>query len=369
MTFVLPSALRRFFPLMGIIDRYLFAHIVLGSAVVVIILAALDTFFAFLGELDSVGKGNYDYIQLFLYLLYNLPTRIYNYAPTAVLLGGLVSLGGLASRGELVAIRAAGKSISGIVFSVLKAGLVLALLTFFLGEWVAPAGEQVAEKMRSRALSSETAVNIGGQLWVRDGDRFIHAKSVLDDRRLMGVTVYGFNQLELKEIVFAASAKQTQDGGWLLEGVSRLQLSEGGVERVEVASERWQTLVDATLFEVLNVKPREMSARSLNIYISYLQENELDSEKYELAYWNRFMTPFSTLVMLMLALPFVFGSQRSGGAGQQVFIGIMLGIGYFLVSKLLNQLGLVYGLPPFLSAIFPPLLFGLLGAVLLRRVV
>lgn len=365
------SSLRELFstPVFGIIDRYLFGHVVMASIAVVLVLGALDLFFIFLSELDAVGKGNYGYPEVFVYLLYHAPRRIYSYAPTAVLLGGLISLGGMAGRGELVAIRAAGKSIVGIVGSVLKAGVALAVMTFLLGEYVAPDSDQVAEKTRSRAISSQQAVSSGGELWVRDGNNFVHARGVLDGSRLVGVTVYRFEDLALREIVSAASAEVTQGGDWLLSNVKRLTLEDEQIQRRQLPTDHWEHLVDEGLFSVLNVTPAEMSAQSLESYIGYLDKNELDSSAYRLAFWNRFIHPLSVLVMLLLAAPFVFSSQRTGGAGQQIFIGVMLGIGYFLASQLFNQMGLVYGISPFLSAALPPLLFLLLGLFLLRRVI
>ena len=354
--------------MMNIIDRYIFSNVVLGSLLVLLVLALLDTFFVFLGELDTVGKGNYGYLQAFLYMIYTLPRRFYDYAPTAVLLGSLVALGGLAARSELVAIRAAGMSIMRFVWSVLKAGLFLAFVIFVLGEWVAPAAEQKAETLRTQALSKRLATNKGAGLWVRDGHRFVHASGVLAEKELLDVSVYEFDGLTLKQVIRAKSAKAAEDGGWIMNDLNYLTISESGITRKQVPSEVWKRLVADNLFDVLRVKPKSMSARNLYTYIDYLEENSLDSSQYRLAFWNRFMTPMSTLVMLLLALPFVFGSQRTGGAGGRVFIGIMLGVGYFLLSNLLNQMGLVYGLPPLLSAIAPLLAFGSVGVFMLRRV-
>lgn len=353
--------------MMNIIDRYVFNHVVLGSFMVVLILALLDTFFVFLGELDTVGKGNYGYLQAFLYIVYTLPRRFYDYAPTAVLLGSLVALGGLAARSELVAIRAAGMSVIRFVWSVLKAGLFLAFVIFMLGEWIAPAAEQEAETIRTQALSQRLATNDGAGLWVRDGKRFVHASGVLAEKELLDVSVYEFDGLTLKQVIRAKSAK-AGDAGWIMHDVRYLNIAGASITQSRVETETWDRLVAENLFEVLRVKPKSMSARNLFTYVDYLKQNNLDSSQYELAFWNRFMTPLSTLVMLLLALPFIFGSQRTGSGGQRIFIGIMLGIGYFLSSNLLNQMGLVYGMPPFLSAVAPLLVFGSLGMVMLKRV-
>ena len=72
--------------------------------------------------------------------------------------------------------------------------------------------------------------------------------------------------------------------------------------------------------------------------------------------------------MLIIAAPFVFNFQRNAGAGQRIFIGILIGISFFLINRLLGSMGLVYGLPPLLSATLPLLLFLLGGVWMLRKV-
>jgi Predicted permease YjgP/YjgQ family. len=54
--------------------------------------------------------------------------------------------------------------------------------------------------------------------------------------------------------------------------------------------------------------------------------------------------------------------------GQQIFIGVMIGLAFFLLNRFLGNVGLVYGLPPALSALAPTVLFLLIGLWGLRRV-
>ena len=108
---------------------------------------------------------------------------------------------------------------------------------------------------------------------------------------------------------------------------------------------------------IASVDPEQLSIAELADLVEHQKANKLNTEKFELAYWKRFSAPFAALVMLFLAMPFLFGSQRGGGAGQRVFIGIIAGIAFFLINKVLNQVGSVYGFPPFLSAFMPALFF------------
>ena len=74
--------------------------------------------------------------------------------------------------------------------------------------------------------------------------------------------------------------------------------------------------------------------------------------------------------MLLLTVPLVFGGVRSSGAGQRIFLGVLIGFAFILLNRLLIRVGLVYGLPPALSALLPTLLVlsgGIYGIVRLRR--
>jgi lipopolysaccharide export system permease protein len=353
--------------MISILDRYLFWQILGGVMLVLLTLTALDAFFSYINELDDVGQGNYGHLEALLVIFFTIPERMYQYAPTSVLIGALLSLGGMAGQGELTAMRAAGISVVGISRATLKAGLVFVIAIFLLGEWVAPAANQKSERLRTGSVSANQAIQSESGLWMKHQGRFIRTRGIVNDSHLLDVEVFEFDGNQLRSIVQAANA-QRNESGWQLNNLSRLQLSERGIETRQIESEQWGELVDNKMFAVLKLKPAKMSAGNLYEYINYLKANHLESSQYQLAFWNRFLLPLSCLVMLLLALPFVFGSQRTGGAGQKLFVGTLLGIGYYLVSRLLNQLGVVYGMPPLLSAILPPMIFLAVAMVMLRRV-
>ena len=126
-------------------------------------------------------------------------------------------------------------------------------------------------------------------------------------------------------------------------------------------------LVSADVLKNFSVSPESLSAKDLYGQVQYLEDNQLDSRRIELAFWVKVASPFSTLVMLMLSLPFVFSSQRSGGAGQKIFIGIILGILYTLMNRLVTQLALANGLAPVFSATLPLICFLVIAVIGIRR--
>lgn len=352
-----------------LLSRYVARSVIGGALLVLAVLIALDTLFAFFGELDDIGSGDYDLLTAALYVLLTMPGRIYELFPAAVAIGGVLGLGTLAANSELVVMRAAGISIGRIIVMVMQGGLVLMAVIVAVGEGVAPISQQRAENVRAVAISGQGAARSDRGLWVRDGKRFINVGEVLPGRVLRDVEVYTFDGTRLSNTQHAERAVYAGDR-WRMQElrVSRLDDGKLATERIEEMLLR-ERLVQPELFQLLTISPESLPIWQLHRYVDYLRENRLEADRFRLAFWKKIETPLSTLVMLLLALPVIFGSMRSAGAGQRIFIGSLIGIGYYLVAELFSHVGIVYGLAAPLAALAPVLLFTAVGLYALRRTV
>lgn len=352
--------------MIGILDRYLGGAVIRGAMLALLVLASLSAFFTLLAELGDL-RNDYDLAKAALYVLLTLPRRVYEMFPTAVLLGGLMSLGALAANSELMVMRAAGMSVTRITLAVLQGGLVLALFAAVLGEVVAPPGEKYAQAMRSAAQTGYITLQSDHGFWARDGKHFIQIQRVLPGAQLRDITIYELDDdLRVRNMVHAESGFYA-DGQWQLQNIRQSRIGDAGVTTTERASIAWQSLLEPSLLEVLAVKPEDLAASALARYVDYLEENNLSSERYRLAFWVKVVTPFSALVMLLIAIPFVFGSLRSAHAGTRLLVGVLLGMGFYLANQALNQMGLVYGLPPLFSALAPTVAFAVGGLYAVAR--
>jgi lipopolysaccharide export system permease protein len=225
-------------------------------------------------------------------------------------------------------------------------------------------------------LEKRLSVKGNRGLWLKSADRFVNIGTVMPDFTLLDVTIHSFADNALLTSMSAARATPL-DNDWLLEDIEITRLTGTRASTESIAQTNWRELVrrnsvtsssegmaetipdlvSADLLKSISVSPESLSAANLYDQIRYLEQNQLDSRRIELAFWVKIASPLSTLVMLMLSLPFVFASQRSGGAGQKIFIGIMLGIVYVLLNKVLTQLALANGLSPALSALLPLICF------------
>jgi lipopolysaccharide export system permease protein len=69
----------------------------------------------------------------------------------------------------------------------------------------------------------------------------------------------------------------------------------------------------------------------------------------------------------LLAIPFVLGSLRSAGAGTRTLMGLILGVGFFLLQRMIESGTVEFNLNPFILAWMPTALLGIVTLLLLAR--
>ncbi len=353
---------------MRLLDRYLIRSMAGGIGVVLLVLLALFSFITFANELGRVGRGDYGVWDALAYTVAMLPGQAYQLFPASVLIGTLMGLGGLAAHSELTAMRAAGVSLHAILRALLGLGLVLMLLMFALGEWLAPQAERHAQTQRSLALNNKMSLQSATGLWLREGDDIINIREILPGGRLRGVTVYHLDGVRIDQVLKARSARFEPSGRWRLQQVEQVWPGTGGMRIERHAQLLREGLLSPELLGVVSTEAGAMSLWELYRYVDFLRANGLESAAYRQAFWMKLVSPLSIMVMVILALPFVFGSLRTLSAGHRVLIGTLVGIGFYLLNQILNYAGLVFGLAPVATALAPLLLFLLLAMRLLRRV-
>jgi len=341
---------------MQIIDRYIRRTLLLGTLTAMAVLLPLVGFLLLADELDNVGVGHYALIDAFTIIALSLPRYAAQIFPIGGLIGSLLGLGGLASHGELTAMRAAGISVGRIVWAILKAGLIVALIAMVLGEVVAPLSEEKANALRASLLSERITLKSRYGFWARDGDTFVNIREILPGGRLRDLYIYEFDSTRrLKRATYAASALYTGHA-WQLEGIRRSALSNAGVQVSEASQAPWASLLDPGMLSLLVVDPHILPVWGLYRYIRFMEDNGLSTTSYRVIFWGKLATPLVILAMIFLATPLLFGSLRSVGVGQRVFVGVLIGIVFYIFDTASSQLAVVFGIDPMLAAFLPGLL-------------
>ena len=348
-----------------LLNRYIFRVILGTSLLALLVMLILDSLFSLLSELEDVGSGSYSLVDMMFYLTLTMPRRLVEITPVALLVGGLLGMGTLASHSELVVMRASGKSRLELVIAALQAGLVLSLAIALVSEFIAPTGERMAQTVRIEAGLQDSSLSQG--LWARDSNLIIHIGAALPGPRLDRIEIYALDDNAALSVLGQAAGARFEDDRWILEDAQFSLIKPDAIDQQIVPEVPWRSVLTPDTLEVLAVDPEDLALRELLTYIDYLSENGLNTGSYELAFWTKILAPLSNLAMLFVAMPFAFSPQRGTGTGYRLVIGIFIGLLFFLVNRLLGNLVLLYGYPPALGAALPMLLLYLAGYWMLRR--
>ena len=347
------------------IERYLARQIFAAVGFVLLGFLALFAFFDLIHELGDLGRGNYHLRQVFLYVLLSLPAHAYELFPVVVLIGTLYVLAHLASNSEFTVMRGSGLSPGGAGLALAKVGMIFVLATFVVGEWVAPAADEAAQKLRMHAMSTLIGQEMRSGLWFKDERAFINVREARTASKLNDVRIYQFDDDDrLRLARSAAQADYLGDGRWKLIDVAQTEFTPAGPRVEHLTSTEWHSSVNPEMIDVLIVDPERMSAWKLYKYTEHLAGNRQKTERYEIAMWKKLFYPLATLVMMALALPFAYIQARAGMVGVKVFSGIMLGTFFHMLNSLFSHIGLLRDWPPVAAAALPSATF-FLAAVLM----
>lgn len=352
----------------AILSQYLMRTILTSTALVLVVLLALAGLFEFIAELDDT-QGAYQTPQVILFAALRLPNLAFEMLPVAALIGSLLGLGALAGNSEIVVMRSAGLSRVRLSRMVALSGLVMLIFTGLIGEFIGPPLDLYARDMRMEARYQKGDARLGNETWVKDGPVYLHLERVNAEFEFGSIYLFRFtDDDELAAIAKAENSGIDEDDNWILENLRETKFRDDGVQVTEssVAVESFE--VNAELLGSSLAKPLSLSARGLVIYIDYLKRNDLDAAQYESELWYRASRTTTVLIMPILALAFVFGSLRTGGAGGRLMIGVVVGLAYYLASETLANSGQVFDLNPALVNWLPPLVLCLVTVVAMVRI-
>lgn len=353
---------------MTIIDRYIARTVLVYTALVMGVLMTLGTLFVFIGQQDDIGVGAYMASDAFVYSLLSMPQQFFELLPIGALLGSLLGLGLLARSSEIIVIRASGVSLARLSAAVFSAGLVLIVIGVVMGEYVGPATQQYARQFKVFSKFADFSVAGSGSAWVKDGNNIVQLDRQTGDAIFGGVSIFRFSgDKRLASVARAATATVGVGERWELQGYAETAFVDGGTRVTHEARHTFATRVSPEFLGLAIVVPNQMRTVQLARYLKHLRDNELDTREIEFTLWARVARTLSIAVIVLLALPFCFGSMRSAGSGAKIVIGVLIGIAFYLLQRTLESSALVFNVNPILLAWTPLVLLLVATTVALRR--
>lgn len=348
------------------LDRYIGSSVLGATAGVLAVLVGLDALSVVIDESQDLTE-RYTFVQVLLYVFLTLPRRIHEFIPYATLIGSLIGLGRLASSSELTVARAAGLSVPAIGVSVLKPALLVAVFGFLIGEFIAPASEQLAVSQRALAQRSEAMVAGRHGTWNRDGNTFIHVDAVQRGGVVFGVTLLKFDDKHtLIQSQNAARGTFLSDH-WVLENVVTTEFRGDHTEVHADTTLDWETAITPDLLVLEVVEASTLPVTQLWPYARYLAGQGLMFADIELAFWRKLLQPLTVAGLVLVAMSFIFGPLREGTMGGRIFVGVLVGVVFRISQDFFGPASLIFGFPPVLAAAAPIAICWLAASYLLLR--
>ncbi|MGB0954791.1 MAG: LPS export ABC transporter permease LptG [Panacagrimonas sp.] len=352
---------------MSLLDRYIVRAILGLTGIVGLGLITIYSFISFVAELDRSANDQLGLDVIALYTAFLAPTGLYLLLPLIAMLGTLLGVGQLASQSELTAMRAAGYSNLRIGRAALIGGALLGLLGVVMGETLVPMGERAAGNIKAQAHHGVDAGATLKPVWLRDGDTFFHIRRLIAEDRFADADVYVLGEDMRLESVMRVDSAQYQGDHWQFNGITRTAFDFRGAQVSEQVSLRWTGSLSPDVLRLFVLEADTVSARGLLRLVGYLQANGLDASEQRLELWRKLVSPFTVMTMVLFAVPFVFGPNRSGGAGQRLLIGVLVGVSFHLLNEVSASFGALYRWPAPVSAGLPTLALLLIGLLRLAR--
>jgi lipopolysaccharide export system permease protein len=353
---------------MRLLERYIAKVVLADIALVTLMLAGLQIFILFVNQLGDLGKADYGITQAIFYVFLQMPNQVYLFFPLASLLGCLIGLGVMANHRELVVMRAAGISIGQVTMAVLKAAMLVILITTVTGETVVPELVHFANERKMQALSGGQTLRTAEGVWLRQRNDFITIGAILPHNTLVQVSQFRFDAEHHLRLARKIDKIVYLNNQWQAYNIAETTLKDEQTEVRQLAEMVWDVSVQPKILGVSSSEPDEMSLGDLRRFVREQNKNQQSALNYQLTYWQRLCQPLTTVVMMVLAIPFIFGPLRSSTMGAKLVAGATVGFGFHIFNRFFGPISQVFQWPPVLAALGPTCLFALLGLYLMSRV-
>lgn len=349
---------------MTLLSKHIFREFIILVAGVLVLIIVVFLCVDFLQKADRLIKFHATLPQVAQYFLYSIPAMISLSLPMASLIAALLSLGDLSRHNEIIAMRASGVSLARIITPMVVGGMMISVFGFLNNEFIMPAYSSRANYIRNVEIEKKQQRVMFQQhkLWLRGPDNSIANIELVSPNRneMIGLNIYKLNpDYSVRERTTAASL--VWDGGaWRLKH-SRTFTPVDDAVRIRNSDNEIFNIVDSPNDLGMIVKSsEEMNFRELWDYVRRLKTSGYKAITYEVDLNSKIAFPVSSLLMVLISIPFSIHKVRSGGAGKGFAIAVAIAFLYWTLMSIGESLGRSGTLPPMAASWFANMFFGVI---------
>ena len=356
--------------LFKIIDIYILKKIV--SMLLLIFTSLLLVFYIvrIVELIDTIIENNIPFFYILKYVYYNTPEMISFVLPVSILTTVLLTFSIMSKNNEMTAVRVSGISLYRIAVPAIVVGIFFSLLYFVLQETITPGANRNAMKVLNKIYKRKTGPDTEiYKNWIAGQNNTFYFYSYLDTRRKKK-KYKDFNILMLNNDFSIKKRISARDATWknkknlvLTKGFTRELITSNPVKYSVFGKKIFKVEEGRSYFSKKLSFGQHMNIAQLKKYIKYLKKNRSATGRYEAKLFYHYAFPFSSLIMVLIAIPFSF---KMGNKGTLFGIGIAVAISMVFWAILFptSNSCIPLILSPFFSAFAPIVIFASISVYL-----
>lgn len=355
--------------------REVVQYALLGLAAITVVLV-MRNLVRVLDEVIGAGFRLADLVNVLQLLI----TMLVSYAlPISFLFGVLLAIGRMATDVEIIAMRACGVGLAGILLPIVTVGILISGVSWYMAIDVEPAAQRGLAKAILKMLARGATI-VPGQ-FTMVGGRLIYAEA-RDSGALQGVVIADRTDPKHTLLIFAETGQMTLDDD---TGVLVLHLETGDihVDPPSSAAESYQRIAFDKFDYTIDMggmlgpgaipRAREMTMEELRDVAGKIAAGqptgflrETEPIAYSLHLNRRLATPLSATLFALVGVPLAMRRTRGARAW-----GVLLSAGvaflYYALQSVSEMVVMRGILVPVIALWIPNVLFALLAVFLLMR--
>jgi lipopolysaccharide export system permease protein len=347
---------------MRILDRYVLKSVLAIFLSCIFVFLFLYVIIDILSRLEDIIKQQIGLRLLVQYYLLSLPMMFVQVTPFACLLSTLYTFGRLNHTNEIIAMRAAGMSVFQITKTVIIFGFVVSLLVFWVNDRLLPRSLVVTQKIKEQIESGSKKTKEKKQepisnvsMYGLKNRLYFITKFWPLTNNMEGITILEHDEHQnlVKKIV--ANKGVYKNGLWTFyQSITYDFDANGQIKDEPVYFEEEIMPISETPQDLLNQRQRTefMSIAQLDDYIWRLSRSGASTliRNLRLDLYQRFTSPFTSLIIILLGIPFSLIMRRKATGLSSIGVSILVGFLYYILDAVCVALGKGGVLMPALSA-------------------
>ncbi|MDR2860564.1 MAG: LptF/LptG family permease [Elusimicrobiota bacterium] len=355
--------------------KILYSYISKKFLTIFVFTAIVFGFIVLISELIRQISFYIEYDAKFLYVIAHLFTKlpwwIIQVLPVATLLSVLFSLGDLAKKNEITAIKAAGVNLWNIIVMFLIIGFFIGIFDLAAREFIVPKTayyNEVIEKEKIQKKGFSVITEFEDFVVSLDNNVRLSAQYLDTEKKVMeDIVIEDYtDDFRISRLIIAEKA--------VWEGRSWILIN--GIER-EFENNLWKEIVFERLDSGIHIDPDDlaitkvhfetMTTKQFKRYINQLRLFGYNALKERIALNIRYATVFCHLIVMMIGIPFAFGMNNRFGKIVSFTLALALTFVYWGVQAITQAMGENNMISPFWAAWIPNVIFLALGIRLLHK--